>query len=243
MLGDGDARRGVWVVVVAAGSGTRFGAPKQFLDLAGKRVIDHSVAVAARHAEGVVVVLPAERVADAAFAPKCAGSLVAVVAGADSRAGSTRAGLAAVPADAEVILVHDGARPLADDAVYSSVVAAVRAGADAAVPSVPVTDTIRRHDGGVVDRSLLVAVQTPQGFAASALRAAHASGHDATDDATLVEAAGGTVVLVPGDPRNLKLTTPADLLVARTLLTETGRTETRLTETGRTETRLTENGS
>ena len=230
MLGDSDPRRGVWVVVVAAGSGTRFGAPKQFLDLAGRRVVDHSVIVAARHAEGVVVVLPAERVADSALAAECAGSLVAVVAGADSRAGSTRAGLAAVPADAEVILVHDGARPLADDAVYASVVAAVRAGAVAAVPSVPVTDTIRRHGGGVIDRSTLVAVQTPQGFAASALRAAHASGHDATDDATLVEAAGGTVVLVPGDPRNLKLTTPADLLVARALLAETGLAETGFAE-------------
>jgi 2-C-methyl-D-erythritol 4-phosphate cytidylyltransferase len=129
-----------------------------------------------------------------------------------------------------VIVVHDGARPLADDAVYASVVAAVRAGAVAAVPSVPVTDTIRRHGGGVIDRSTLVAVQTPQGFAASALRAAHASGHDATDDATLVEAAGGTVVLVPGDPRNLKLTTPADLLVARALLTETRLAETRPAE-------------
>jgi 2-C-methyl-D-erythritol 4-phosphate cytidylyltransferase len=218
LLGDGDPRHGVWVVVVAAGSGTRFGAPKQFLDLAGERVIDRSVAGAAGHADGVVVVLPADRLADAALASECRGAVVVAVAGADSRAGSVRAGLAAVPDDADVILVHDGARPLAGDAIYAAVVAAVRKGADAAVPSVPVTDTIRRQSGGVVDRSELLAVQTPQGFVASVLRAAHASGTDATDDATLVEAAGGTVVLVPGDPRNLKLTSPADQLVAEALL-------------------------
>ncbi len=225
LRGDSDVRRGVWVIVVAAGSGSRFGSPKQFLDLAGERVIDRSVAVAAGHAEGIVVVLPADRLADAALGTECAGATVVAVAGAGSRAGSVRAGLAAVPEDAHVILVHDGARPLADDAIYAVVVAAVRKGADAAVPSVPVTDTIRRQSGGVVDRSELVAVQTPQGFLASALRAAHASGMDATDDATLVEAAGGTVVLVPGDPRNLKLTTPADQLVAEALLTD--RTEHR----------------
>jgi len=126
--------------------------------------------------------------------------------------------LAAVPTSAEVILVHDGARPLADDGIYSGVVSAVRSGADSAVPAVPVTDTIRRHGGGVVDRSELAAVQTPQGFSAGILRAAHASGREATDDATLVEASGGTVVLVPGDPRNLKLTTPEDLLVAEAFL-------------------------
>ncbi len=222
MSGDRASRRGVWAIVVAAGSGSRFGAPKQFLDLAGQRVIDRSVTVAARHAEGVVVVLPGERVADAAIPPTWGDAVVAVVAGADSRAGSARAGLAVVPASAEVILVHDGARPLADDAVYAAVIGAVREGAAAAVPSVLVTDTIRRHDGGVVDRSELVAVQTPQGFEAGALRAAHASGHDATDDATLVEADGGTVVLVPGSAHNLKLTTPADLIVAEALLAEGG---------------------
>jgi len=218
MSGDGDPRHGVWAIVVAAGSGSRFGAPKQFLNLAGQRVIDRSVAVAAGHAEGVVVVLPGERVDDADIADEVAGTAVIVTAGADSRAGSARAGLAAVPDSADVILVHDGARPLASAAVYAAVIGAVRGGADAAVPSVPVTDTIRRVDGGIVDRSELVAVQTPQGFRAQALRAAHAAGHDATDDATLVEADGGTVVLVPGDSRNLKLTTPADLLVAEVLL-------------------------
>jgi 2-C-methyl-D-erythritol 4-phosphate cytidylyltransferase len=95
------------------------------------------------------------------------------------------------------------------------VVAAVRAGADGALPGVAVVDTVKRVAGGVVvetlDRDALVAVQTPQAFRASALRAAHASGAEATDDGALVESAGGRVVVVPGEPDNLKLTTPADL--------------------------------
>ena len=211
-----------WVIVVAAGSGARFGGPKQYLELEGRRVLDRAVDTAARHAAGVVVVGPPADVdgddlrevgPTGPDAPP-----VVVVAGGESRAASVRAGLAAVPDDAAVILVHDGARPLADDAVFERVIDAVLAGADAAVPAVPVVDTIRRVDGGVVDRSSLVAVQTPQGFAAAALRAAHAVGGDATDDATLVESDGGTVVLVDGDTRNLKITTPLDLIVAAAML-------------------------
>jgi 2-C-methyl-D-erythritol 4-phosphate cytidylyltransferase len=137
-----------------------------------------------------------------------------------------RAGLAAVPADADVIAVHDAARPLAAPALYAAVVAAVRAGADGAIPGIPVADTLKRVDArgheqvivGTVDRSALVAAQTPQAFRADVLRAAHASGDDATDDAALVEARGGKVVIVPGDPSNLKLTGPRDLAVAAALL-------------------------
>ena len=101
-------------------------------------------------------------------------------------------------------------------------IAAVRAGADGAVPGIPVADTLKRVDGervaGTVDRAQLVAVQTPQAFRASVLRAAHASGDDATDDAALVEVVGGRVMVVPGDPRNLKITDPADLVIAAALL-------------------------
>ncbi len=208
---------GVWVIVVAAGAGTRFGAPKQFLDLRGTRVVDRSVAVAARHAEGLVVVMPSEPIEGTApMQPD--GVTLRTVAGGASRAASVRHGLGAVPDEAEIILVHDGARPLASDAIFNDVVAAVRGGADAAVPAVPVTDTIRRRSGGVVDRAELVEVQTPQGFRAASLRAAHAAGGEATDDATLVETAGGTVVLVDGDRCNLKLTTPLDLDLAAALL-------------------------
>jgi len=207
----------VWVIVVAAGSGSRFGGPKQFSDLAGQRVVDRAVAVARRHAAGVVVVLPMGSGSNTSAAAS-ADSMVLTVEGEASRSRSVRCGLAAVPDTADVVLVHDGARPLASDELYKTVIAAVGGGADAAVPAVAVTDTIRRRDGGIVDRSRLVAVQTPQGFRAEVLRDAHASGAESTDDAALVEAAGGTVVLVNGDPRNLKITTPLDLDIAEALL-------------------------
>jgi 2-C-methyl-D-erythritol 4-phosphate cytidylyltransferase len=201
-----------WVVVVAAGSGRRFGRPKQYEPLGGRRVLDWSLEAARAVATGVVLVVPADRVGK----PEPAAD--AVVEGAATRSGSVRAGLAAVPAEAGVVVVHDGARPLADRGLFSAVVDAVRSGADAAIPAVPVTDTLRRRTGGLVARDELVAVQTPQAFRAAALRAAHAGGPEATDDASLVESAGGKVVLVDGSPTNLKLTHPADLVVAEALL-------------------------
>lgn len=210
------AAASVWTIVVAAGSGARFGAPKQFLDLGGERVLDRSVATAARHSDGIVVVLPA----GVDPGPMPGGHSVVCVAGGESRSASVRNGLAAVAADADVVLVHDAARPLASDAVFDRVIEAVRGGAAGAVPAVPVTDSIRHRVDGAVDRAPLVAVQTPQAFAADRLRLAHASAGDATDDATLVEALGDTVVIVEGDPRNQKLTTPFDLEVARLALAQ-----------------------
>jgi 2-C-methyl-D-erythritol 4-phosphate cytidylyltransferase len=206
MGGDGP----VWAVVVAAGSGARFGAPKQYEQLGDRRVLDWSVAAARGACDGVVLVVAAERAAD----PEPAVDVV--VAGGATRSASVRAGLAAVPEPAEVVVVHDAARPAATPALFAAVVAAVRAGADGAVPGLPVVDTIKRVAGDVVvetlERAELVAVQTPQAFAAAALRAAHAAGGEATDDAALVEAAGGRVVVVPGEPDNVKVTTPADLV-------------------------------
>jgi 2-C-methyl-D-erythritol 4-phosphate cytidylyltransferase len=162
-------------------------------------------------------------------AAKCCDDLVVVlppgqgdVAGGATRSDSVRAGLAAVPDDAEIIVVHDAARPLASAALFEAVVDAVRAGADGAIPGVAVVDTVKRIDGDRVvetlDRAQLVAVQTPQAFKADVLRKAHAGGGDATDDAALVEATGGTVVVVPGEPHNIKITTPEDLRVAETYL-------------------------
>ncbi|MDQ2677789.1 MAG: 2-C-methyl-D-erythritol 4-phosphate cytidylyltransferase, partial [Actinomycetota bacterium] len=127
-----------------------------------------------------------------------------------------------VPDGASVVLVHDAARPLASVALFERVIAAVHDGADVAIPVVAVTDTIRHVDGGVVDRDDLRAVQTPQGFAAPTLRAVHVHEPDATDDAGLVEAAGGTVALVDGESTNLKLTDPLDLVVAEALLAAAG---------------------
>jgi 2-C-methyl-D-erythritol 4-phosphate cytidylyltransferase/2-C-methyl-D-erythritol 2,4-cyclodiphosphate synthase len=199
----------VWTIVVAGGSGTRFGGPKQYEQLGSQRVLDWSMAAAHAAGDGVVLVVPA------ADAEREGG-----VAGGSTRSESVRAGLAQVPADATVVCVHDAARPFADAGVFARVVAAVSAGADAAIPGVAVTDTIKQidADGAVVHtppRVELTAVQTPQAFRAATLRAAHAAGGDATDDAALVEAAGGRVVVVAGDPANRKITDPNDLRWAR----------------------------
>ena len=210
----------VWTIVVAAGSGSRFGRAKQYETLGDKRVLDWALQAAQAVSEGVVLVVP----------PDSAGrrepGVDAVVPGGTTRSASVRAGLAAVPGDADVILVHDAARPLAPIALFEAVVAAVRGGADCAIPGVAVSSTVKRVAGEqvveTVDRADLVEVQTPQGFSATALRAAHADEPDATDDAGLIEAAGGSVVVVAGDPANLKLTHPHDLAVARALLEEQG---------------------
>jgi 2-C-methyl-D-erythritol 4-phosphate cytidylyltransferase len=159
----------------------------------------------------VVLVVPADVVNE----PE--PSVTVVVAGGATRSDSVRNGLAALPGDVDVVVVHDAARPVPVGRVWDRVLAAVAEGADAAVPGVPVADTLRELDGGAVDRNRFVAVQTPQAFRASALRAAHANGGDATDDASLVEAAGGRVVVVDGDPTNIKVTTPIDLTLAELL--------------------------
>jgi len=183
-------------------------------------VVDRSVRVAAEVGCGVVVVLPASsiEVAHQDDLSSETDAIVRFVVGADSRSGSVRNGLASVPDDADVILIHDGARPLASVGVYQRVIAAVIDGADAAVPVVPVSDTIRDLQTGVVDRTRLVAVQTPQGFPSGSICRAHSGGGEATDDATLVEADGGKVVLVDGDLDNIKITDPSDLDIARLLV-------------------------
>jgi len=200
----------VWGIVVAAGAGHRFGGPKQFEPLCGRRVLDWSLAAAAAVCDGVVAVLPPDRL-EAGAQP-----------GGATRSGSVRAGLAAVPDSAEVVVVHDAARPLASPELFRRVVAAVRAGADAAIPVMPVADTVKRVAGNrvveTVDRSCLVAVQTPQAFRADLLRRAHATESEATDDAALIEALGATVVTVDGDFENFKITSPGDLIVAAVLL-------------------------
>ena len=140
----------------------------------------------------------------------------ACVTGGETRSDSVRAGLAEVPADALVVLVHDAARPLLTDEVVERVLAPLSEGWDGAVPGLPVGDTLKRvgSDGGVqetVSRDGLWAVQTPQAFAADVLRRAQTNGRDATDCAGLIEAVGGRVKVVEGDPRLLKVTSEADL--------------------------------
>jgi 2-C-methyl-D-erythritol 4-phosphate cytidylyltransferase len=203
-------------IVVAAGRGERFGAPKQFLVAGGARLVDHAVAAAGATCDEVVVVVPADREWDGVPVAKA-------VAGGATRSESVRAGLQAIDVAAEIVVVHDAARALATPELFELVIDTVRAGADCAVPAVPITDTVKRVEGEhvveTVERDGLVAVQTPQAFRADRLRAAHETGADATDDAALVEAGGGVVVVVAGDPRNVKVTTVADLGLVEALLT------------------------
>ena len=210
------------VVLVAAGLGTRLGAkqPKGFVRVAGVTLVEHAVtrALGSAATAQVVVVAPASHLgkAGALLSGHPRASDVTVVAGGDQRSRSVAAGLAALREDVDVVLVHDAARCLAPSDLFDRLVDAVRAGHDAVVPGLPVADTIKQVDveGRVVatpERSLLRAIQTPQAFRRSVLQAAHAAGGDATDDAALVERAGGTVLVVDGDELAFKVTTPADL--------------------------------
>lgn len=202
----------VWAIVVAGGSGRRFGQLKQFAMLADRPVAHWSVAACRPVATGVVLVVPAGSEEDQG---DCGADTV--VAGGPTRSASVRCGLAAVPERADVIIIHDAARPLAPPTLFAAVADAA-ADTGAAICALPVRDTIKRVDGGLVtetlDRSALVAVQTPQAFGAGLLRRAHASGAEATDDAALVERLGVPVRVVPGDAGNFKITTPADLRAA-----------------------------
>lgn len=201
-----------WAVVVAGGSGTRFGRPKQLALLSGRRVIDRSIDALRPHCAGIVVV-GSEAVGTAEEL-----AVFAVAPPGETRSESVRSGLSHLPSTATHVLVHDAARPLVPVAVVSSVIGALSKGAMAVVPVTPVTDTLRATSGGTVDRSSLVAVQTPQGFELSTLKAAHVDGSEATDDAAVIERSGVPVVHVDGSPVNLKITFPHDLLVAEALL-------------------------
>lgn len=220
----------VAVIVVAAGSGTRLaaGAPKAFVGIDEHTVLRHALRGVFDAAPAqVVIVAPADRVGEAMTdASEAAGErrdLVSVVEGGATRQASVAAGLAALWADVDVVLVHDAARALTPSAVFDRVVAVVDATGHGVVPSLPVIDTIKRVDGGrivgVVDRAELAAAQTPQGFRRDVLVGAYEqAGEEFTDDAALVAAAGHPVDSVEGDALSFKITTPADLERARTLV-------------------------
>lgn len=212
----------VAAILVAAGSGQRLGAavPKAFVTVAGRTLLDHARERFATHpdVDDIVIVAPADALPPGA------------VAGGATRQASVLAGLAAVDEHVDVVLVHDVARPFVPDQVITAVVTAVADGADAAIPVVPLHDTIRRVDTdgnftGVVDRSSLVAIQTPQAFRRTVLVAAHDAGAhlEVTDDAALVEALGHKVVAVPGADEAFKITRPWDLAVAEAVATRIAR--------------------
>ena len=212
----------VWAILVAAGRGERLGSdqPKAFVKLGELpllaeplRRLDESEWV-----DAVVLVAPPGWEEPAILLAEELGcsKVRACVPGGETRAASVRAGVAEVPEDAAVVLVHDAARPLLPDEVIERVIAPLAEGWDGAVPGLPVSDTVKRigADGGIVetvDRDGLWAVQTPQAFTTDALRRAVTGGGEATDCAGLVEARGGRVKVVPGDPRLLKVTTTDDL--------------------------------
>jgi 2-C-methyl-D-erythritol 4-phosphate cytidylyltransferase len=212
----------VWAILVAAGRGERLGLdqPKAFAKLGDEpllaeplRRLDESDWV-----DAIVVVAPPgwEEPAILLAEELSLSKVSACVTGGERRVDSVRAGLDEVPADAVVVLVHDAARPLLPAEVVERVLAPLSEGWDGAVPGLAVSDTLKRvgPDGGVqetVARDGLWAVQTPQAFPADVLRRAVANGGDATDCAGLVEAAGGRVKVVQGDPRLLKVTTADDL--------------------------------
>jgi 2-C-methyl-D-erythritol 4-phosphate cytidylyltransferase/2-C-methyl-D-erythritol 2,4-cyclodiphosphate synthase len=218
------------VIVVAAGSGTRLsaGMPKAFVGIDEHSMLRHALAriFEGPHAQ-VVIVAPSGREGDALTDGIAAAGdrrdLVSVVTGGPTRQASVAAGLDALWGDVEVVLVHDAARALTPASVFERVVAAVDAGAAGAIPALPVIDTIKRVEAerfvAAIDRSELSAAQTPQGFRRGILDAAYrAAGEDFTDDAALVAAAGHDVVVVAGDERAFKITTPADLERARSLV-------------------------
>jgi len=212
----------VWAILVAAGRGERLGTdqPKAFAKLGEMpllaeplRRLDESEWI-----DAVVLVAPPGWEEPAILLAEELGcsKVRACVPGGETRAASVRAGLDEVSDDAAVVLVHDAARPLLPDEVVERVIAPLAEGWDGAVPGLRVSDTVKRvgADGGVVEtvaRDGLWTVQTPQAFVADALRRAVGGGGEASDCAGLVEAQGGRVKVVPGDPRLLKVTTADDL--------------------------------
>ena len=231
-ISEGARRAGeprVGAVIVAAGSSTRFGADKLLAPLGGQPVLRRSLEVFRRAGcvIGIVLVVRPDRQEE--FTALCGswglGDLVRVVPGGETRTASGYAGVMAVPAGAEVIAIHDGARPLVTEEILSAAARAAKK-YGAAAPAVAVRDTIRLldGDGGVStpDRSALRAVQTPQCFQRDIIRGALAEamrrGWELTDDCMAVEKIGGGIFLTEGSEDNIKITTPRDLDLAELIL-------------------------
>jgi 2-C-methyl-D-erythritol 4-phosphate cytidylyltransferase len=226
-----DGGSATWAVLVAAGTGERLAAerPKAFVGLGGRPLLAESLERLDRSpwVDAIVVAAPPgwEEPAILVAEELVASKVSSVVPGGATRAESVRAAVDEIADDALVVLVHDAARPLVDDLLVERVLAPLAEGVDGVVPVLPLADTVKRVEHGhvveTVDRRSLVAAQTPQAFLADVLRAA--LGGDlagATDCASLVERRGGRIRVVDGDPRLLKVTTPADLDLVERLLRE-----------------------
>ncbi len=218
------------MVVVAAGQGSRLGGevPKQFIPVGGVPVLLRAVRPFAGHpdvARVVVVLDPARAARPPEFLADLTGPDLTLVAGGRERSDSVAAGLRALPSTCEIVLVHDGARPFVERRVIDAVIAHARSG-EGAVAAVPVSDTLKEQSADdptrvirTVSRDRLWRAQTPQGFPRRLLEQAYERGtrSAATDDASLVEACGAVVRLVPDSSRNLKITTRDDLALAEAL--------------------------
>ena len=235
----------VGIIVVAAGTGSRLGHPdpKAFVPVAGRPILAHALegVFGSTERAQVVIVAPADWAAEAReLATEVAGAAhesVTVVVGSASRQGSVAAGLAALAPGIEIVLVHDAARSFTPSAQFDAVINAVRQTGAGVIPGLPVADTIKRVGDGrataTVDRSDLVAVQTPQGFPRAQLASAYAEASAVhTDDAALFAAAGHEVRVIEGDSRAFKITTPWDLRRAESLLPVVEDVERAETRTG-----------
>ena len=211
----GNPRGEVWAVILAAGASRRFGGSKQFETLRGLSLVERVVATATEVCDAVVVVLPET-------SSELDVPVTATVPGGVTRADSVRCGLAAVPGDAEIVVIHDAAHPLASTGLFRAVIEAVEGGAAAAVPVLPLAEALKRVEGERVVKSPsmegLHIAQTPQAFRTRVLRAAHTEAPQAVEDSVLVEELGETVVTVQGDPANVHVVTRRDLDVAERLV-------------------------
>lgn len=212
----------VAAIIAAAGSGLRFGAdlPKALIQLGDRTLIEHAVAAISPAVDEIIVTAPASHLSQF---QRLLGDAVTVVVGGQTRSESIRAGLAAISDDAKYVLIHDAARALATTELTSRILSALQKGEAAVIPGVPQVDTIKNVDasGYVIStpiRADLRNIQTPQGFELTALKKAHATNGEGTDDAALVESAGFKVLVIAGEERALKITTPADLAIAYNFL-------------------------
>lgn len=216
----------VAAIIPAAGSGVRLGAdvPKAFLELGGLSLLTRSALAMSTVADILIIAAPVDGLDEASAQVAQVDAEIHIVAGGEHRQESVANALRMVPEDVSIVLVHDAARPLVPIEVTQNVVAAIRGGAKAAIPVLPLVDTIKRvNNNGIaietVDRNQLRRVQTPQGFDRATLDLAYRNPEVvATDDAGLMDALGIPVVTVAGDERSLKITTMADVQHALSLL-------------------------
>lgn len=222
---------GAWAIIVAAGEGSRFGGPKAFSPLGGAPMLAYSLDAIGevKGIEGLVVVVHPKTSPDAVRRLAEPSIALELVTGAETRQRSVHAGLERVPTQVEQVVVHDAARPLVTPMLFESALNALDHAAGAVV-AIPASDTMKRaEDDRVVEtisREGLWRAQTPQAFRAAVLRDAHeraeAEGFEATDDALLLERIGETVAIVPGDERNIKVTTQEDVAIAEAIIAARG---------------------